>query len=85
MFMKNKLNIFGASISKSSFDFEMELRFQNRASISKSNFDFEMENGASISKSSFDFEMEKSKFGFKIKDFVNMLARNHVKKCKSNH
>ena len=44
-----------------------------------------MENGASISKSSFDFEMEKSKFGFKIKDFVNMLARNHVKKCKSNH
>ena len=48
----------GASISKSSFNFEMELRFQNRASISKSNFDFKMEKGASISKWSFDFKME---------------------------
>ena len=52
--MKDKLNIFGASILKWSFDSKMELRFQNGASISKSNFDFEMElplrNGASISK-----------------------------------
>ena len=53
-YMKNKLNVFGASISKSSFDFEMELRFQNRASISKWSFDFKIElwfrNRASISK-----------------------------------
>ena len=65
---KNKLNIFGASISKCSFDFKIELRFRNWTSISngaficKSSFDFEMEhrfrNGASISKSNFDFEME---------------------------
>ena len=40
---------------------------------------------ASGTKWSFDFEIEKSKFGFKIEDFVNMRARDHVKKCKSNH
>ena len=58
MFMKNKLNIFGASTSKSSFDFEMELRFQNRASISKSNFDFEIELRFQNGKWSFDFKIE---------------------------
>ena len=83
------------SISKWSFDFGMELRFQNRVSISKWSFDFEMElrfrNGTSISKSSFHFKMVlwfwngKWNCGFKIEDFVNMLARNHVKKCKSGH
>ena len=65
---KNKLNIFGASISKCSFDFKIELRFRNGAPISKSRFDFGIElrfqnwtsisNGAFICKSSFDFEME---------------------------
>ena len=85
----------GASISKSSFHFKMELRFQNGALISKWSFDFKMEfrfrNGTSISKSSFHFKMVfrfwngKWDCGFKIEDFVNMLARNHVKKCKSGH
>ena len=61
-----------ASISKSSFDFKMEVRFQN----GKWSFDFEMElgfqNGASISKWSLDFKMElrfqngKWSFDFKI-------------------
>ena len=58
MFMKNKLNIFGASISKSSFDFKIELRFQNGASISKSNFDFEIELQFQNGKWSFDFKIE---------------------------
>ena len=68
LYVKNKLSIFWASISKSNFDFKMELRFQNgarfrnRASILKWSFDFEMElrfqNGASISKWSFDFKIE---------------------------
>ena len=84
LYVKNKLSIFWASISKSNFDFEIELRFRNGASISKWGFNFEIElrfqNGASILKWSFDFEME-----FKIEDFVNMLAGNHVKKCKSGH
>ena len=114
LYVKNKLSIFWASISKSNFDFGMELRFQNGASISKWGFNFEIElrfqNGASISKWSFDFEMEfrfrngtsiskssihfkmvlrfwngKWNCGFKIEDFVKMLARNQVKKCKSVH
>ena len=62
LYVKNKLSIFLASISKSNFDFKMELRFWNGASISKSSFDFEMEfpfrNGASILKWSFNFEIE---------------------------
>ena len=40
---------------------------------------------ASIRKWSFDFEIEKSNFVFKIEDFANMRARDHVKKCESNH
>ena len=35
----------GASIWKSSFDFEMKLQSQNRALILKWSFDFEMERG----------------------------------------
>ena len=62
LYVKNKLSIFWASISKSNFDFEIELRFRNGASISKWGFNFEIElrfqNGASILKWSFDFEME---------------------------
>ena len=62
LYVKNKLSIFWASISKSNFDFGMELRFRNEALISKSSFDFKMglqfRNGASILKWSFDFEME---------------------------
>ena len=42
LFMKNKLNIFGASILKSSFDFKIELPFRNTASILIWSFDFEM-------------------------------------------
>ena len=65
--MKDKLNIFGASISKWNFDFKIELRFQNGTLISKWRFDFEIElrfqsrplisNGAFIWKWSFDFEI----------------------------
>ena len=66
----------GASIWKWSFDLEMELRFWNRASISKWNFDFKTE---------LRFWNGKWNCGFKIEDFFNMLARNHVKKCKSSH
>ena len=35
LYVKNKVSIFWASISKSNFDFEIELRFQNGASISE--------------------------------------------------
>ena len=68
IYMKDKLNIFGASvskwslISKSNFDFEIELRFQNRTSIFERSFHLKIElpfrNGASILKWSFHFEME---------------------------
>ena len=68
IYMKDKLNIFGASvskwslISKSNFDFEIELRFQNRTSIFKRSFHLKIElpfrNGASILKWSFDFQKE---------------------------
>ena len=43
LYVKNKLSIFWGSISKSNFDFGMELLFQNGASISKWSFDFEIE------------------------------------------
>ena len=66
--MKDKLNIFGASISKWNFDFKIELRFQNGTLISKWRFDFQIElrfqsrplisNGAFIWKWSFGFKME---------------------------
>ena len=58
----------GISISKSNFDFKMELWFQNGDSISKSSLDFKVDlwfqmelwfwNQASISKWSFNFEIE---------------------------
>ena len=76
--MKDKLNIFGALISKWSLDFKIELRFSNGALIWKQSFDFEMElrfqnkiklrfqNWTLISKWSFDFKI-KSSYDFEMK------------------
>lgn len=54
-----------SSILKSILDYEIELKFQDRASISKLNFDFEMDNRSwnwsSILKSKLDREI---KIGF---------------------
>ena len=68
LYVKNKLSIFWASISKSNFDFKMELRFRN----GKGSFDFKIElrfrNGASISKwkTELRFQNGKGSFDFKI-------------------
>ena len=58
LYMKNKLNIFGASISKSSFDFQIDLLFPNGASISKSSFDFEIKLPFHNGKWRFNFKFE---------------------------
>ena len=59
--MKDKLNIFWASISKWSFDFKIELRFRNGTSISKWGFDFKIK---------LRLEM---KLGFQLKGFSRDL------------